>query len=300
MRVAHMVSDLRLPIQEYEQAGPAVLRMLVGAHLRRLREDQGISREDAGYRIRASGSKISRMELGRVALKDRDVADLLALYRVSDEADTSTVLDLAKRASVPGWWRAYGESVPAWFEPYLGLEQGASMIRSYEIQCIPGLLQTESYARAVIQLGHRAAPETETEARVRLRMRRQAILTRPEPATLWAIIDEGALRRPVGGPATMRAQIQYLIDSVDRRNITIQLLPFSATAHASTAGPIAILRFPEWNLPDVVYLEQLTGAVYPDRPGDIERHWDAMNRLVTEADPPAATVEALHRIMAEI
>lgn len=299
MKVMHAGADLRLPRVDYEQAGPAVLRMLVGAHLRRLREDRGISREDAGYTIRASGSKISRMELGRVALKERDVADLLTLYGVSGAPECGTVLELARRASVPGWWRAFSDYVPNWFEPYLGLEQGASVIRSYEIQCIPGLLQTEDYARAIIGLGHRAAGEEEAEARVRLRMRRQQIITRPDPARLWAIIDEGALRRPVGGRAVMRGQIEHLIGSAALSNVTIQVLPFGATAHAAAAGPIAILRFPEWELPDVVYLEQLNGAIYPDRPADLERYWDAMNRLVTEAEPPGRTLKLLRQILAE-
>jgi Domain of unknown function (DUF5753)/Helix-turn-helix domain len=299
MKVMHAETDLRLPRIEYEQAGPAVLRMLVGAHLRRLREQRGISRDDAGYSIRASGSKISRMELGRVALKERDVADLLTLYGVGGEPECGTVLALAKRASAPGWWRAFTDYVPSWFEPYLGLEQGASVLRGYEIQCIPGLLQTEDYARAIIRLGHRTAAGEEVEARVRLRMRRQQIVTRPDPARLWAIIDEGALHRPVGGRAVMRGQIQHLIDSAALPNVTIQVLPFSASAHAAAAGPIAILRFPEWDLPDVVYLEQLNGAIYPERLADLERYWDAMNRLVTDAEAPGATLELLRRILAE-
>ena len=298
MKVMRAGTDLRLPRIGYDQAGPAVLRTLVGAHLRRLREERGINREDAGYSIRGSGSKISRMELGRVALKERDVADLLRLYGVSGEPVCDTVLELARRASASGWWRAFADYVPSWFEPYLGLEQGSSVIRSYEIQCIPGLLQTEDYARAIIRLGHRTAGEEEVEARVRLRMRRQQIITRPGPARLWAIIDEGALRRPVGGRAAMRGQIRHLIDAVELSNVTVQVLPFSATAHAMAAGPITILRFPEWQLPDVVYLEQLNGAIYPDRPADLEQYWDVMNRLVTEAEPPATTLEILRRTLA--
>lgn len=298
MKVAPAVGELRLPRAGYEQAGPAVLRMLVGAHLRTLREERGLSRDEAGYSIRASGSKISRMELGRVTLKERDVADLLTLYGVTD-GDWAAVLDMAQRAATPGWWRAYGDYIPSWFEPYLGLEQSASVIRSYEVQCVPGLLQTEDYARAVIRLGHRAAGEFETEERVRLRMRRQHILTRADPARLWAIIDEGALRRPVGGRVVMRGQLQHLIDAAENPNVTIQVLPFTSSAHAAAGGPISILRFPEWELPDIVYLEQLNGAVYPDRPAEVERYWDAMNRLVTEAEPPAPTLAILRQILAD-
>jgi hypothetical protein len=296
--MTHAVSDLRAGAADYEHAGPTVLRMLVGAYLRLRREEQGISREDAGYRIRGSGSKISRMELGRVGLKERDVADLLALYGVSDASEIDTVLALAKRASAPGWWRAFGDVVPGWFEPYLGLEQGASVIRSYETQCVPGLLQTEDYARAVIRLGHGAAPAAEIEQRVSLRMRRQEILARWQPARLWAIIDEDVLRRQVGGSATMRAQIQRLLDSTAVPNVTLQVLPSSATTSAAAAGPMAILRYPEWDLADVVYLEQLAGAVYLDRPAEVEAHWDVMNRLVTEAESPEASAQTLGRMLA--
>jgi hypothetical protein len=238
------------------------------------------------------------MELGRVALKERDVADLLTFYEVA-AGDSSAVLDLAQRAAAPGWWRAFGDYVPSWFEPYLGLEQDASVIRSYEVQCVPGLLQTEEYARAVMQIGHRGAGEQETEERVRLRMRRQQILTRHDPARFWTIIDEGALRRPVGGRAAMRDQLQHLIDVAELRNVTIQVLPFSTAAHAAAAGPMAILRFPEWELPDVVYLEQLNGAIYPDRSAEVEKYWDAINRLVTEAESPAATLRILRQILAD-
>jgi Domain of unknown function (DUF5753)/Helix-turn-helix domain len=297
-RAAHPGGDLRKGGAGYEHAGPTVLRMLVGTHLRLRREELGISREDAAYCLRGSGSKISRMELGRVALKERDITDLLTLYGVSDAAEIDTVLTLAKRASAPGWWRAFGDVVPGWFEPYLGLEQGASVIRSYVTQRIPGLLQTEDYAWAAIQLAHGATAGAEIKQRVRLRMRRQEILARPEPTRLWAIIDEGVLRRQVGGSAVMRAQIQRLLDSITLPNVTIQVLASTATAAAAAAGPMAILRYPEWDLPDVVYLEQLTGAVYLERPADIERHWDVMNRLVTEAEAPEASAGILGQMLA--
>ena len=280
---------------DYEHAGPAVLRMLVGMQLRRLREEHCISREEAGQSIRASGSKISRMELGRVALKPRDVADLLALYGVSDPAEIDAVLTLARRASAPGWWRAFADVVPAWFEPYLGLEQGASVIRSYDIHCVPALLQTPDYARAVIRLGQERASLPQVEQFVRLRMQRQEILRPPDPARLWVVVDEDVLRRPVGTPATMRAQLQRLLEAAALTNVTIQVLPGAAPASAAVAGPITILRFPEWQRPDVVYLEQLTCGAYPDRAADVERCWDAMNRLVTQAYPPEVTTGILRR-----
>ena len=186
-------------------SGPTVLRMLLGSQLRRLREAKGVTREAAGWEIRASESKISRMELGRVGFKERDVADLLTLYGVIAEEERAALLALARQANNPGWWHRYGDVLPSWFQAYLGLEAAAALIRTYELQFVPGLLQTRDYARAVVLLGHGRAPAEEIERRVDLRMARQALLTRPDPPQLWAVVDEAALRRPIGSPDIMRA-----------------------------------------------------------------------------------------------
>ncbi|MEO3809082.1 helix-turn-helix transcriptional regulator [Sphaerisporangium sp. B11E5] len=273
--------------------------MVVGGELRRLREACDISRGDAGYHIRASDTKISRMELGRTGFKTRDVADLLTLYGVTGAAERDTLLALAEQANRPGWWSAYGDAVPSWFEPYLGLEQAASLIRSWEVQFVPGLLQTEDYARAVAGLG-RGLSEEDVERRVEVRMRRQEILTRRRPVRLWAVLDEAALRRPVGGREVMRAQIAHLIDMAALPNVTIQLMPFSHGGHAAAGGPITILRMAEDLLPDVVYLEQLNSAIYPDKPSDIVLYWDVMNRLSIEAEPVDASLRSLRRILGEV
>lgn len=282
---------------DQQQPGPAVARMLVGAQLRRLREASGVSREDAGYAIRASASKISRMELGQTGFKRRDVTDLLALYGVTDEAECATLLALATQANTTGWWRAYGEAVPTWFEHYLSLEQAAATIRSYEVQFIPGLLQTQDYARAVMRLGPGAGPGPLLERRVSLRMSRQQLLRRPSPPQLWVVIDEAALRRPIGGPATMRAQIRHLLEVAALPRITVQILPFSAGGHAATGGPITLLRFPQQDLSDVVYLEQLASAVYPGKPAEIQHYWNVLNQVATHAEPPAATTGILRGIL---
>nr|WP_184890902.1 MULTISPECIES: helix-turn-helix transcriptional regulator [Actinomadura] len=270
--------------------------MLVGAQLRRFREAAGISTEAAGYEIRASHSKISRMELGRVGFKERDVADLLTLYGVTDPERREPLLELAEYANVPGWWQEYGDVVPGWFEPYLGLEQGAVVVRVYEVQEVPELLQTADYARALIAVRHPEASGDEVERRVELRMRRRRVFDRPDPLKLWAILDEAALRRVVGGAETMRAQIRYLIEMAGRPNITLQVLPFSVGGHAAEGGPMTLLRFAEPDLPDVVYLEQLTGALYPDRASDIIRYRDVLNRLGVQAEPPTRTLSMLHEI----
>ncbi|GGL55807.1 helix-turn-helix domain-containing protein [Planomonospora parontospora] len=281
------------------QAGPTVLRMLVGAHLRRLRTACGITREEAGRAIRASDSKISRLELGRTGFKQRDVADLLTLYGVTEEAERETLLALAVRAGAPGWWHEYGDAVPHWFDAYLDLEQAACVIRTYQLQFVPGLLQTEDYARAVIASSSGGASPEGIERRVALRMRRQRLLHRPDPPRFWAVIDEVALRRLIGGRATMRAQIERLIELAELPHVTIQIMPFGAIGHAETAGPITVLRFPEGELPDVVYLEQLSGAVYLDKEADTARYRYVMNRLSVEAGQPSETAEILHRILAE-
>ncbi|WP_424923137.1 helix-turn-helix domain-containing protein [Actinomadura rubrisoli] len=283
--------------QGLDPAGPTVLRMLVGAQLRRLREAVGISTEAAGYEIRGSHSKISRMELGRVGFKERDIADLLTLYGVTDAARREPILELAEQANMPGWWQRYSDVVASWFEPYLGLEQGADVIRTYEVQAVPELLQTEDYARALLLARHPEAPREEIERRVELRMRRRRVLHRAHPVKLWAVLDEAALRRAVGGAAVMREQLHHLIEASRDPNITVQVLPFSAGGHPAEGGPVTILRFAEPELPDVVYLEQLAGAIYPDRAADIVRYRDVLNRLGVQAEPPARTPDMLRTLL---
>ncbi|NKZ06525.1 helix-turn-helix domain-containing protein [Actinomadura latina] len=271
--------------------------MVVGAQLRRFREAAGISTEAAGYEIRGSHSKISRMELGRVGFKERDIADLLTFYGVTGADVRATLLDLAEHANTPGWWQAYGDVVPGWFEPYLGLEQGADLIRVYEVQDVPELLQTPEYAEALIAARRPEAPREEIERRVELRMARRRVFERPEPLKLWAVLDEAVLRRTVGGPATMRAQIEHLVEAAARPNITVQVIPFTSGGHAAESGPVTLLRFAERELPDVVYLEQLTGALYPDRTADIARYRDVLNRLGVQAEPPSRTAEFLRGLL---
>jgi hypothetical protein len=286
--------------EEAPQSGPTVLRILLGAQLRRLREGKGISREDAGWEIRASGSKISRMELGRVSFKERDVADLLSMYGVVDSRERDALLGLARQANNPGWWHHFGDILPNWFQSYLGLEAAASLIRTYEIQFVPGLLQTPEYARAVILLGHSGADSAEIDRRVELRNQRQAILNRAEPPQLWAVIDEAVLRRPIGGVEVMRKQIEALIEASKLPNVRLQIIPFNAGGHAAAGGPFAILRFPESELPDVVYVEQLTSAIYLDKRDDVDHYAIAMERVCIDAEPPSHTPDILEKLLNEV
>ncbi|HVT71192.1 MAG TPA: helix-turn-helix transcriptional regulator [Trebonia sp.] len=281
-------------------AEATVLRMLLGTQLRRLREAAGISAEKAGYEIRASRSKISRLETGRVGFKLRDVEDLLTLYGVTQEQQRAKILALATRSRTPEWWAKYGDILPDWFETYLGLESAASVIRSFELQFVPGLFQTEDYARAVTLLGHQTAPADEIERRVVLRRRRQELLTRPQPPTSWVVMDEAVLRRPVGGAAVMRAQLGRLVEAARMPNVTLQVIPFAQGGHAGASGSFSILRFEERDLPDVVYIEQLTSAVYLDQRPDIEHYLEVVDQLSAEALTPAETVRFIGQVAGDI
>jgi hypothetical protein len=279
--------------------GPTVLRILLGAQLRRLREAKGITLEEAGHKIRASHSKMSRLELGRVGFKDRDVADLLTEYGVHDEQERDMLRALARQANAQGWWHVYADVMAPWFEAYVGLEEAVSTVRAYEVQFVPGLLQTENYARAVTMLGYAHAPAEEIERRVKLRMARQRLLYGDDPLQLWAVVDEALLCRPLGGPAVMREQVQHLIEVTAMRNVTLQVIPFNSGGHAAAGGPFSILRFAEPDLPDVVYLEQLTSALYLDKRDDVDHYLAVMERLCLEAEPAASTPEILNKILKE-
>src|SRR5215471_369992 len=281
-------------------SGPTVLRILLGSQLKRLREEAGVTPDVAGYEIRASRSKISRMENGRVSFKERDVADLLALYGVTDEQQIRHMLTLAQHANSRGWWARYDDVLPDWFSTYIGLEQATSLIRTYELQFVPGLFQTEDYAREVTVLGHRSAPAEEIERRVSLRIKRQQILSSPTGPRVWAVIDESALRRPLGGREVMRDQLIPLIELAERPQVTLQVMPFDRGGHSAAGGSFSILRFAEPDLPDVVYIEQLTGALYLDRPVEIDHYREVMNSLSAEAETPADSARQLGRLLRTI
>src|ERR1700726_1457060 len=268
--------------------GPTVHRLVLGGQRPRVRESAGISAKQAAEAIRGSHSKISRMEHGRVGFKERDVSDLLTLYGVTDGEERAALLNLAREANTPGWWHAYSDILPTWLEAYVGLEAAASVIRTYEVQFVPGLLQTEDYARALIRLGS-AASEEEIARRGELRASRQEILRRPDAPQLWVVVDEGALRRPVGSRDVLREQLDYLVEVAGHPAVTLQILPFHAGAHSAMGGPFTILRFAEPDLHDVVYIEQLTSALYLDKPVEVDSYLEVMEQLCLQAEPVANT-----------
>jgi len=274
---------------------PTVLRLLLGAQLRRLREARRISAHEAAQAIRGSESKISRIELGRNAVREIDIADLLTLYGITDKAEREQLLSLASRANQPGWWHRYHDVLPAWFQAYIGLEESARSIRSYDAQFVPGLLQTEEYAAAVLALGDFSLDEA--DRLVVLRKERQRRLA-AGGIRLWAIVDEVALRRPVGGPAVLRGQLEQLLAACRQPWLTLQVTPFPVVSYAPSS--FSILRFADPDMPDMVYVEQLTSATYIDKRPDVELYLLSMERLSIVSAPPANSVDIIRDILADL
>jgi len=260
------------------RCGPTVPRIALGVQLRRLREAGHLTLGQAAEAIRASQSKLSRLERGRGGVRQRDIADLLTLYGVIDEAEREELLILARQANVPGWWQQYGDVLPRWFELYIGLEQAASVIRTYEVQFVH-------------------APAEEIDRRVSLRMQRQQLLAQPGASELWAVLDEAALRRPPGGPQVTRAQLEHLMQLTDLPNVTLQIVPFRAGPPAAAVGAFTILRFAEPDLPDLVYLEQLNSALYLDQPDDVTGYLAVMDLLCVQAETGAASQDMLRALL---
>lgn len=279
--------------------GPTVRRMILGTQLRRLRERAGLTRTEAGDSIRASDSKISRLELGRVGFKERDVTDLLTLYGVTDAEERGQLLQLAKQTNLPGWWHRYNDLMPKWFEDFVGLEEAANRIRVYELQFVPGLLQTEDYARALASHGDPKMVTDAVERRVALRMRRQKLLVGPEAPRLWAVIDESVLYRPIGGPKVLKAQIDRLLELTALSHIALQVVPYSVSGYHAE-GAFTLLSFAEPELPNIAYIEHLSGALYLEKLDEIETYSRALDQLAVVGETPDRTRQLLAKRRAEI
>jgi transcriptional regulator with XRE-family HTH domain len=275
--------------------GPTVLRILLGSQLRRLRESRSITAKEAAGKIRASESKISRIELGRNAIREIDVLDLLTLYGV-DAREREQLLTLAEQSNRPGWWHRYNDILPDWFQAYVGMEEAARSIRVYEAQFIPGLLQTEDYATSVIALGDHGIDQA--ERLVVLRKERQRRF-REGRLKLWVILDEAVLRRPVAGAAVQAEQLRYLRECCSSPTLTLQVIPYGAGGHAVPTG-FSILRFAEHDLPDVVYVENLTSALYLDKQADVDRYLLAMERLSIVAYEPRESARMIDEIIKQL
>jgi transcriptional regulator with XRE-family HTH domain len=282
-----------------DQRGPTVRKVVLGNRLRQLREQSRLTCEQAAAVINGSGSKISRLELGKLTFKAADVAALLTCYGVAG-AEHDELLQMARYANAPGWWDHYSGVLPDWFRNYVGFETAASQVRTYETQFIPGLLQTEDYMRAVTRTGRTPRTAEQIQLRVDSRRQRQNILARSNTA-IWAIIDEGALRRPIGGQKVMYRQLEHLLRVIDRRNtVSIQVLPFAVGRHAGEAGAFSYLRFEGTGVPDIVYLEQLTRAffVYPHE--EVEQYREVFEQLSVAAQTPTDSAVSIEKIMADL
>ncbi|OAA26676.1 Helix-turn-helix domain-containing protein [Frankia sp. EI5c] len=277
-------------------SSPTVRRRRLGAELRRLREAAGVEVEQACEVLRCSASKMSRLENGRIPVRTRDVSDLLGLYGVVDGEHREALLALARESRRHGWWQAYSDVVPAWFEIYIGLEADASSISVYEPQLVHGLLQTADYARAVMRASLPEAPDDEIERRVTLRLDRQTRLRGEGPPRLWVILDEAVLRRPVGGAAAMRAQLEQIVRSAQLPNVTVQVLPFSVGAHAGLGSTFSVLGFADETDHDVVYIEKGAGSLYLERPAEIRRYRVRLDHLMASALSPADSVALIAEV----
>jgi hypothetical protein len=277
----------------------AVVRMMLGGQLRRFREAADVTADAAAWRIRASRSKISRMELGRVGFKERDVCDLLELYGVTDPQVRAGMMALTTQANAQAWWAEFGDVLPGWFEPYLGLEAAAQRIRTFDLQFINGLFQTEAYARAVSMIGLTPAPANEVDRRVAIRLKRQELLTTVGAPHVWSVVDEAALRRPVGGRDVMIDQLHHLVKLARLPNVTLQVIPFSVGGHDAAGGSFTLLRFSQPDISDVVYLEQLTGAQYLEKRSDVDHYLDVIDRLSAASLRPDDTIRFLTQVIRE-
>jgi transcriptional regulator with XRE-family HTH domain len=275
--------------------GPTVLRILLGTQLRRLRESRGISAQAAAKAIRGSESKISRIELGRNAVREIDVLDLLTLYGVGP-VEREQLLTLAEQANRPGWWQRFNDILPDWFQSYVGMEEAATSIRVYEPLLVPSLLQIPAYAAAVLAVCD--IPPGDAERHVILRKERQRRFIEGR-VKLWAIVEESALRRPAGSTQILRDQLRYLISLGQRRNLTLQIIPLGLVGHAIPSG-FTLLRFAQADLPDVAYTEHLSGALYVDKRSDVDRYQLAMERLSLLAATPSQTPGILTAILDEL
>lgn len=263
---------------------PTIRRRRLALELRRLRETAKLTCEEVAEHLECSASKISRVETGRVSVSPRDVRDMLDLYG-GPQQQREDLVQLARDSRQKGWWHAYSDAMQPHFATYVGLESAASEIRTYEVSLIPGLLQTEDYARAVIRAGMLNSPHQDVERRVALAMARQPALTRDAPLKIWAVLDEGALRRRVGGPRVMRPQLEHLLVQAALPNVHLQVIPFAAGAHPGMGRPFVVLVFSDLVDTDVVYLEDLTSALWVEDVAEVARYNTFFNHLRATALP---------------
>lgn len=282
-------------------SAPTVMRVVLGKRLQYLREKAGLSYEQAARSLDVTHATIRRMEKAEVGLRIPYVEKLLQTYGITKSCEVEDFLALARDANRPGWWHRFRDVLPEWFSAFVSLEGAAELIRAYEPHYVPGLLQTDDYARAVLRAGRPQASRQEVERSVALRTERQALLTRENPPLLWVVMDETVLRRPIGGPEVMRAQVDRLIEACSQPNVRLQVMPFASGPHPAMYGPFHVFRFQEQpELPDIVYIESLVGAVYLDERDDVSAFREALDRMSAQALPTHRTEAFLDGVRKEI
>ncbi|MFI6853924.1 helix-turn-helix domain-containing protein [Streptomyces sp. NPDC050416] len=297
---SHRISRLE-PYLDRPEPAPTLLKMLVGVQLAGFREDAGLAQDQAARAVGFSAAKLSRIESGkgRRPPTENDVRALLRLYG-TDDYEASVLLKLLQRAGEPGWWQRYDKRLmPEWFDRLVGLQEAAATIRTFEIQYVPGLLQTPAYTRAVVERGLPNAPSGEVERRVELRRHRARLLFRPDAPQLWAVIDESVLLRVLGSTEVMREQLAHLVEMAERPNVTLQIVPLNVTNASAPAIPVTYLRFGGLDLPDVVYLEHIKSANFLEDRDETEEYRIALDRLADEALKPRDSLELLRTTMAQ-
>ncbi|MGP4010492.1 helix-turn-helix domain-containing protein [Streptomyces sp. 4N124] len=295
---SHRISLLE-PYLDRPEPAPTLLKMLVGVQLAGFREDAGLAQDQAARALGFSPAKLSRIEAGkgRRPPAENDVRALLELYG-TDDYEASVLLKLLHRAGEPGWWQRYDKRLmPEWFDRLVGLQEAAASIRTFEIQYVPGLLQTPEYTQAVVRRGLPTAPTAEVRRRVELRTRRTELLLRADAPQLWAVIDESVLLRVLGSVDVMREQLAHLVGMAQRSNVTVQVVPLDVTNASAPAIPITYLRFGGLDLPDVVYLEHIRSANFLEDQDETEEYRLALDRLADEALTPRASLELLRETM---
>ncbi|HWH00414.1 MAG TPA: helix-turn-helix transcriptional regulator [Pilimelia sp.] len=278
-----------------QRRSPTIRRRRLGAELRRRREAAGVTIEAVADRLECSASKISRVETGHTTATPRDVRDMLEIYGVVG-AEAEELVQISREARQKGWWHPYSAVLTG---AYVGLEAAARSVRAYEQQVVPGLLQTREYAEAMIRAARPDIPASEVERRVRVRLGRQSLLIQDDPIALWAVLDEAVLSRPVGGDAVMRAQLIRLREAAELPNVTLQILPFEAGAHAGMDGTFAILEFPEDGDPDVVYAENATGGLFLEKRDELRKYTFIFDQVRAAALPPEESTALLGRLAKE-
>jgi transcriptional regulator with XRE-family HTH domain len=280
--------------------GPTVRRRRLGAELRRLREAHSLKLEEVAERLGLAPSTLSRIETGKAPTKSAYLSALLDQYQVDDPGVRKVLVDMAREGHRKGWWSIYDDVLPSGFDIYVGLEAEASGLRSYETDVVHGLLQTTDYALAVLRELRPRDTEEQLQRVVDLRMRRQRLLDQDPPLDLWLILDEGAIRRNVGGSAVMRRQLEQLVQASRWSNVTLQILSFSSGAHAGLTGPFAILEFPERTDSDVAYTESVGGMIYLEKDREVRACVEAFDRMRAAALSPAASVDLIQLVSREL